>query len=250
MKIPEGIRFSPVALLIILLISALVLNAVNVIDLDQRLDLSSTPILDQDTEPPVPVDRMLLPLVDIAPVVDIFDSVVKVTNYTKDGAMAGYGIVVSYKGTKFVLSSRMILSNGPGVVTISTPDQELPARVVSEDETWELIALEFYKEDLPAIELAEGTLQHSGEVDLYTDESLPVTTGEMVRSPKSSRSANPGWVIIKNIPPACTGSPLFVGDTLFGVVIGRNRSDETEGIAAGSALLVKLAEEVFKAREP
>jgi len=235
-----------VLILILALILALVVNTSGI--KDQIIPLLDNAVAyftqDSNSEPPLPPDdykipdQRNLPLVDVAPEISVSDSIVTVTNYMKGITLSGYGVVIKHKGNTFVLTSRTILSKGVGNVTVN----DLPAGVVAEDEIWELALLRIYKGDVPAIELRP--FGGEGDIKVITDRGYPVTVKRHARSSKSPRTAHQNWLILAGAPDACSGAPIFTGDTITGLVIGQSTRISTETIAANKVAILKLLERV------
>jgi len=228
--------------------AVLTLDVVGIVDLNKMdFDLSGLkiPFISQnDSEPPLPpADYKIpnqgnLPFVDVAPEINASDSIVTVTNYTKGVTLSGYGVVIEHKGSTFVLTSRTILSKGIGNVTVN----DLPAGVVAKDEIWELALLRIYKGKVPAIKFRP--FGGEGDIEVVTDKSYPVTVKRHARSSKSPRTSHQNWLILEGAPDACSGAPIFTGDTITGLVIGQSTRISTETIAANKVAILKLLERV------
>jgi hypothetical protein len=228
--------------LLIALLGAFLLDYAKIIDIDEitlpkLLEEKGEP---QETEPPVPVvinTDTFPPLVDVLPDISVGDFIVRVVNYTDEKVLEGFGVVVAYGDKSFVLTSRTIFSNGKGCVLVNG----LPAGVVIEDEVWELVALRVYEGDLPALEL-DATESPEGGLDIVTDDRYPATVLRDVRSKKSYRNAPSHWMILTGAPLPSAGAPIFTGDTLSGLVIGRGTTNPGETIAAKKDIILKLLE--------
>lgn len=178
--------------------------------------------------PPVPVAEPPVPVAE--PPVPFANSIVKVANRQGNATFNGYGIAVDYKGTKFILTSQMLLIGG-GEVTV---DGE-PANVFSANLESDLAALSVYTCDLDYIDLEEVELLGKICIGLKGfSYSVDVTI-------KDAELRN-GWMALEGAPAGCEGSPVFQQGRLVGLMLGFSKNGTA--IAATNEALIQFAEQI------
>lgn len=119
-----------------------------------------------------------------------------------------------------------------------------PASVIAEDQTWGLIALRVYKEDFLALPFDMKTPRYEGTVTVIGDKTVTSKTGRALRAPKASDHTEKQWMILTGIDGRCAGAPVFAGDVLVGLVVGRSQRDSREVITADVTLLQTLVKQI------
>jgi hypothetical protein len=230
---------NPIYVLVILFVGMVVGNLVHIAELGFPMTTQDEPVT-QSTEPPVP-DEMLLPAVDVPELVNPQDYVVRVTNY-RTKKVQGYGVSVTYEGTPLVLSSKMIFDEGIGGIMV----YEMAAWSVGTDEIYKAIALGVFTvgNTLPAIELTQQDC--AGTVTIVTNETMSAKLLRATNPAGSPRGSAKDWFILSGVTKPCAGAPVFINESLVGVVVGRNANREGEVIMMGTETLIKLAKGATK----
>lgn len=171
-------------------------------------------------------------------IVDLTDCLVEVTSVGEKFQYTGGGVLVTHYELTFIVTSTMVFPEETDVIVVETSDGELiPARLYSRNEKLGLVALMLDQDDLPGLELNDDPNLPPG-VEATAGIKHDVTVLHYLTS-------NPDWMILGGgIPGTCTGSPLIHQGGLAGIVIGVNRADESQAIAAGNHALREFADSV------
>jgi len=180
----------------------------------------------QSSEPPVPVAE---------PPVPIPAYIVKVVNRTASGNFEGYGVAVDYKGTKFIISSRMLFLDADRVTVGGET-----ASVVAGNAESDLVALNvFFESDRPYIKLIPyentdlGILTTDPGILTTTDTRTPVVMVE-------SELRRECWMALRGVPAGSEGAPVTHEGILVGLMLGFSKNGTA--IAANNGALVKFGE--------
>ena len=171
------------------------------------------------TDPPAPPSEP-------PPAISYVDvSIVDVASLTPNHTLRGSGIVIRRSGRAFVVTSKSLFAYGVGAITIN----DKPASVLLHDDIWGLTALYIY-DDVPLppdIAIAEN-LPAGSEVTLGSDQTA--TIDEYLRRRRN-------WMVVSPPPEPCIGKPLIQDEEVVGLILGRNRIDETTVIAVDATQL-------------
>ncbi len=170
------------------------------------------------TEPPLP------------PVPEYQKSIVKVANRIGNATFNGYGLAVEYKGTEFILASRMLFLDA-GEVTVDGK----AASVFAANPQSDLVALHVYMVDFPCVELVPD--DSKGSFILAADTNYPVTFVEA--------DLRETWVALQGVPyeTVVEGAPVFKDETLVGLMLGYSKSGIA--IAANNDALIAFGEQIL-----
>jgi hypothetical protein len=163
------------------------------------------------SEPPPPISYIDVSIVDIA-------------SLTPNHTLRGSGIVVRRSGRAFVVTSKSLFAYGVGAITIN----DKPASVLLHDHIWGLTALYIY-DDVPL------------PPDIAIAENLPagseVTLGNQTATIDEYLRRQRHWMVVSPPPEPCIGKPLIQDEEVVGLILGRNRIDETTVIAVDATQL-------------
>jgi hypothetical protein len=222
---------APATLLFVLLIASLALNALHMMPMAKDETGLDGELGTNSPEPPLP-DRSLLTPTNCA---------IGVVNHLPGHTMNGYGIPIRHEGKTIVLTSQMILTRGVGAMVVRLNGKEYPASVLKDNKNWGLAALAVYTDDrLPAVKLLEQYLPIGAEALVPLDEPHRVRVKRYTK-----------WMILSGgIPRNSCGAPVLVDDELVGLVIGVNRKNMREAVAADARTLLEFAGEAIQAFGP
>lgn len=194
--------------------------------------LCRTPTETSDTpEPPVPEETS-----------NPFDYLVKVTAHNPDDSHVGVGTLVEYEGYTFVLTSKMIFTEGDEAFTVTYRDTKFSAELITIWHRLGLAALEVKGGPFETLPINDApNLPPYVDVEVYgLDDAYDVTIDHYL--------TDPDWMIITGgVPGTCTGAPILSGG-LAGVVIGVNTQNTVEAFAVGNHAIREFAEAVINPR--
>jgi hypothetical protein len=188
----------------------------------------------QDTEPPVPVAEPPVPAIKISP------QVLEVANRNENGLYKGYGILVDYKGIKFVVTSRTLLMPADEVTV-----NGWAGSVFAVDFKSDLVALNVYAApkwyDYTIYALASESKKGPLRIVTDGDRRYASTYVTIVNS-----DLREGWAALESAPAGSEGAPIFQDNQLVGLFLGFNQ--EGVPVVATSEALIKLGEQILEAK--
>lgn len=158
-----------------------------------------------------------------------FDDLVKVTAHNPGGSRIGSGIVVQHDDVVFVLTSKMIFTEGDTSFDVLLNGVTYSAGVVLKDKARGLVAL-----DIP---VNFGGYEIDDAPNLPPDATASVCSldGD-TRVTVKRYLTDPDWMLLDGyIPGKSTGAPMITRDGhLAGIVIGVNTENAAEAFAVGN----------------
>lgn len=153
---------------------------------------------------------------------------VDIVNTVEGVRYPAYGVGVLYQGEVFIVTSRLLLHNGVGDITVNGK----PASLLGEDLDSQLIAI-----------TAEGEIPVNGLKEVGITNLLTIVTN----TPRATTLSGTlkSWTIVTDVPPRSTGAAVFSDDDLVGVVIGGSNKNPDEAFMAGNGLLIQFANKVI-----
>jgi hypothetical protein len=168
-----------------------------------------------------------------------FDYLVKVTAHNPNDSHVGVGTLVGYDGYTFVLTSKMIFTEGDEAFTVTYRDTKFSAELITIWHRLGLAALKVKGGPFKTLSINDApNLPPYVNVEVYgLNDAYDVTIDHYL--------TNPDWMILTGgVPGTCTGAPIL-HDGLAGVVIGVNTENPEEAFAVGNHAIRTFADSVI-----
>ncbi len=168
------------------------------------------------------------------------ECVVDVSNYTPDGQRSyGQGVIVKDRGKTFVLTSSMIFTHEGDIminhdVDSNTRRVACDATIIHQNDNWGLVALDYYFEGAPSIEINEFPNHPTDAQVLIGDQTV-----------NTLKYMNDDWVILDgNLPPEATGMPAENDGELVGIIVGLNKANQKQAIMVGNRAIKEFVYQI------